>query len=169
MAASTYRFAGLDFVPNNYAANLSNEGAPAAFHLVQNFLASSEIGHALTEPSKLSGSQIKMFWETGVYDDGGETGFPSIVFEVDETTYAVTTGTVRDALGLPDLPSYTLVFGEAALQQMLQSIDCTGPLAKIGGIKRPQLRKEWSFFFDCITRAFQKKSTNWDAIPIDSL
>ncbi|MGI4673472.1 hypothetical protein ACR2XN_28815, partial [Klebsiella pneumoniae] len=38
-----------------------------------------------------------------------------------------------------------------------------------GQVKRPYLRKEWSFFFDCITRAFGKKITNWDAIPLDSL
>uniref|UniRef100_A0A165A9X8 Uncharacterized protein n=1 Tax=Daucus carota subsp. sativus TaxID=79200 RepID=A0A165A9X8_DAUCS len=42
-------------------------------------------------------------------------------------------------------------------------------LDKLGQLKRPGLRKEWSFFFDCITRAFQKKSTNWDAIPMDML
>lgn len=39
----------------------------------------------------------------------------------------------------------------------------------MGQVKRPHLRKEWAFFFDCITRAFGKKITNWDAIPIDSL
>ena len=116
MATSTFRFNGLDFVPNNYAAHLSNEGVLAAFHLLQDFLARSEIGHSLTEPSRLSGSQIKTFWETGVYDDGGEHGSPSIVFEVGETTYAVNTGTVRDALGLPELTSYSITFGEAALQ-----------------------------------------------------
>ncbi|MGI4673487.1 hypothetical protein ACR2XN_28890, partial [Klebsiella pneumoniae] len=45
----------------------------------------------------------------------------------------------------------------------------SGPLVKLGQVKRPHLRKEWSFFFDCITRAFGKKTTNWDAIPLDSL
>ena len=115
MAASTYRFAGPDFVPNNYAANLSNEGAPVAFHLMQNFLASSEIGHALTEPSKLSGSQIKIFWETDVYDDG----------------------TVRAALGSHALS--TLHFGKVILSTMLQIIGCPGPPTQTEGLKRLQI------------------------------
>ena len=117
MAASTYRFAGLDFVPNNYAANLSNEGAPAAFHLMQNFLASSEIGHALTKPSKFSGSHIKIFWETDVYDDS----------------------TVRVALGPHALSAYTPYFGKVVLSTMLQIIGCPGPPTQIEGLKRLQI------------------------------
>ncbi|KAK1397460.1 hypothetical protein POM88_007323 [Heracleum sosnowskyi] len=52
---------------------------------------------------------------------------------------------------------------------MMREIGYSGPLSKIGQLKRPLLRKEWSFFFDCITRAFGKKCTNWDAIPTDNL
>ncbi|KAK1365405.1 hypothetical protein POM88_040966 [Heracleum sosnowskyi] len=52
---------------------------------------------------------------------------------------------------------------------MMGEIGYSGSLARTGNLKRPLLRKEWSFFFDCITRAFGKKCTNWDAIPIDSL
>ena len=59
--------------------------------------------------SKLSGSQIKMFWETGVYDDGGETGLSSIVFEVDAIDYVVIIDTVRDALDLPALDRKSVV------------------------------------------------------------
>ncbi|KAK1360566.1 hypothetical protein POM88_045040 [Heracleum sosnowskyi] len=52
---------------------------------------------------------------------------------------------------------------------MMREIGYSGSLARTGNLKRPLLRKEWSFFFDCITRAFGKKCTNWDAIPIDNL
>ncbi|KAK1361759.1 hypothetical protein POM88_046233 [Heracleum sosnowskyi] len=129
---------GLDFVPNNYVAPLSTENVPEAFHLFQNFLAQSDIGQALVEPTRLSGTQIKAFWETGVYDDG-------------------------------DFNAFTISVGDSDLQRMMREIGYSGPLARTGNLKRPFLRKEWSFFFNCITRAFGKKCTNWDAIPIDSL
>ncbi|KAK1380647.1 hypothetical protein POM88_027391 [Heracleum sosnowskyi] len=169
MATTVFQSVGLEFVPNNYAAPLSTENAPEAFHLLQNFLAQSDIGQALVEPAKLYGSQIKAFWETGVYDDGGESGTPSIVFEFDEQEFVVTPTIVRDALGFEDFNAYTIFVGDAELQRMMREIGYSGSLARTGNLKRPLLRKEWSFFFDYITREFGKKCTNWDAIPIDSL
>ncbi|KAK1384788.1 hypothetical protein POM88_022523 [Heracleum sosnowskyi] len=160
---------GLEFVPNNYAAPLANENAPEAFHLIQNFLSNSDIGTALTAPLKLSASQIRTLWQTGTYDDGGETASPSIIFEFQEEEFTVTPTTVRDALGLEDFNAFTISVGDSELVRMMREIGYSGPLTKIGQLKRPFLRKEWSFFFDCITRAFGKKCTNWDAIPTDSL
>ncbi|KAK1396499.1 hypothetical protein POM88_006362 [Heracleum sosnowskyi] len=122
---------GLEFVPNNYAAPLSNENAPEAFHLFQNFLAQSAIGHALVEPALLSGLQIKAFWETGVFDDGGETGTPSIVFEFNEQEYVVTPGTVRAALGFGEFTAYTISVGDVALQRMLTEIGYTGSMTGV--------------------------------------
>ncbi|KAK1372806.1 hypothetical protein POM88_028999 [Heracleum sosnowskyi] len=72
-------------------------------------------------------------------------------------------------MGFEDFNAYTISVGDAELQRMMREIGYSGSLARIGQLKRPLLRKEWSFFFDCITRAFGKKSKNWDAIPIDSL
>ncbi|KAK1395219.1 hypothetical protein POM88_014275 [Heracleum sosnowskyi] len=169
MATTVFHSVGLEFVPNNYAAPLSNENVQEAFHLFQNFLAQSAIGHTLLEPTMLSGSQIKVFWEIGIYDDGGESGTPSIIFEFQEQEFVITPATVRAALGFEDLNAYTISVGDAELQRMMRDIGYSGSLARIGQLKRPLLRKEWSFFFDCITRAFGKKCTNWDVIPIDSL
>ncbi|KAK1356243.1 hypothetical protein POM88_049499 [Heracleum sosnowskyi] len=104
-----------------------------------------------------------------IYDDGGEAGTPSIIFEFDEQEYVVTPTTVRDALGFEDFNAYTISVGDSELQRMMREVGYSGSLARTGNLKRPFLRKEWSFFFDCITRVFGKKCTNWDAIPIDSL
>ncbi|KAK1365854.1 hypothetical protein POM88_041415 [Heracleum sosnowskyi] len=169
MATTAFVSSGLEFVPNNYTAPLNTANAPEAFHMIQEFLAQSAIGRALVEPEKLSGSQIKAFWETGMYDDGGETGNPSIIFEYEDTEYVITAGTIRAAMGFPEFSSYTIGMGDEDLIRMMQEIGYSGPLSKIGQLKRPFLRKEWSFFFDCITRTFSKKCTNWDAIPTDSL
>ncbi|KAK1384246.1 hypothetical protein POM88_021981 [Heracleum sosnowskyi] len=84
-------------------------------------------------------------------------------------TRLFTPTTVRDALGLEDFNAFTISVGDSELIRMMREIGYSGPLTKIGQLKRPLLRKEWSFFFDCITRAFGKKCTNWDAIPTDSL
>ncbi|KAK1360837.1 hypothetical protein POM88_045311 [Heracleum sosnowskyi] len=169
MATTTFIASELEFVPNNYSAPVANENAPEAFHLIQRFLLNSDIGTALTAPSKLSATQIQTFWQTGTYDNGGESGSPSIIFEFQGDEFAVTPTTVRDALGLEDFNAFTISVGDSELVRMMSEIGYTGPLTKIGQLKRPFLRKEWSFFFDCITRAFGKKCTNWDAIPTDSL
>ncbi|KAK1387892.1 hypothetical protein POM88_016070 [Heracleum sosnowskyi] len=169
MATTAFIASELEFVPNNYSAPVANENAPEAFHLIQRFLLHSDIGTALTAPSKLSATQIRTFWQTGTYDNGGESGSPSIIFEFQGDEFVVTPTTVRDALGLEDFNAFTISVGDSELVRMMSEIGYTGPLTKIGQLKRPFLRKEWSFFFDCITRAFGKKCTNWDAIPTDSL
>ncbi|KAK1396131.1 hypothetical protein POM88_005994 [Heracleum sosnowskyi] len=89
----------LEFVPNNYSAPVANENAPEAFHLIQSFLSNSDIGTALTAPSKLSATQIKSFWQTGVYDNGGESGSPSIIFQYEDNDYAVTPTARNRAFG----------------------------------------------------------------------
>ncbi|KAK1387421.1 hypothetical protein POM88_015599 [Heracleum sosnowskyi] len=140
MATTAFVSSGLEFVPNNYAAPLNTANAPEAFHMIQKFLAQSAIGHALVEPTTLS-----------------------------EAEYVITSGTIRTAMGFPEFSSYTIGMGDTDLLRMMREIGYFGPLTKIGQLKRPFLRKEWSFFFDCITRTFGKKCTNWDAIPTDSL
>ncbi|KAK1394103.1 hypothetical protein POM88_013159 [Heracleum sosnowskyi] len=108
MTTAAFVSSGLEFVPNNYSAPLSHENAPEAFHLLQSFLAQSPIGRALVEPGKLSAVQIKSFWETGLYDNGGDSGTPSIVFEFDEAEYVITPSTVHTTMGFPDLNAYTI-------------------------------------------------------------
>ena len=106
MGSKSFRFAGLVFAPNNYAAILSTDIAPADYHLFQDFLANSEISTALTAPERLSGTLIAEFWQTAVYDHGGEHGTSSIVFEVNDVSYVVTLTTVRQALGFEEHNRY---------------------------------------------------------------
>lgn len=166
MATNTHTALGLTFVPNNYSAILNSDGVHADFHLFQRFLRNSEINRALTEPGKNSASQIKAFLESGVYDSEGS---PSIIFTYNNTEYKIDVPTAREALGLENQSAYTISVGNSELRKMLTEIGYGGPMEKLGQLKRPHLRREWSFFFDCITRAFQPKCTNWDAIPLKSL
>ena len=167
MAPKDIIFDGAKFVPNNLSAILSKTEAPSELHFIQDFLASYDIGYALTKPEAVSGTQVLEFWRSGVYDDGGAQGSPSIIFSSGEDKYVVTLATVRQALQLPENCAYTTV-EEPVLQNMMASLGYEKTLAKLGQLKRSYIRREWSFFFDCITKAFANKCSNFDAIPIFS-
>ncbi|KAL8107130.1 hypothetical protein AgCh_023792 [Apium graveolens] len=84
-----------------------------------------------------------------------------------EDEYVVTLSTVRQALQLPEDCVYSTV-DDSVLQNMMVSLGYEGTLTKLGQLKRSFIRREWSFFFDCITKAFANKCSNFDAIPIFS-
>ena len=69
MSTTAFEFNGAKFVTNNYAAILDNDEAPKEFHLIQDFLAHSELMYALTQPESISPSQVLTFWRTARYDD----------------------------------------------------------------------------------------------------
>ena len=154
MATSAFTYAGVEFVPNNHAAILDTTDVPRDYHPIQQFLAQSALATALTAPARLSGSQIITFWRTGHYDNGGEAGSPSIVFEYDGAEYAVTPATVRAAFNLPENAAY-ITNGDANLRTMMTDLGYYESLDKLGQLKRPGLRMEWSFFFDYITFPLQ--------------
>ncbi|KAL8155258.1 hypothetical protein AgCh_000581 [Apium graveolens] len=122
---------GAKLVPNNYAAILDHAEAPSELHFVQDLLAHSEIGYALTQPSVFSGQQVLTFWRTGHFDNGGTHGTPSIVFEVDDSTYVVTPGTIRKALHLPEGCTFSTL-EESALKELMASLGYEQSLAKLG-------------------------------------
>ncbi|KAL8133959.1 hypothetical protein AgCh_009144 [Apium graveolens] len=112
------------------------------------------------------GTQILEFWRSGVYNDGGLAGSPSIIFTIGEDEHLVTLSTVRHALHLPENCTFNAQIEEPLLQGMMANLVYEKGLSKMGQLKRPYIRKEWSYFFDCITRAFGNKCSNFDAIPI---
>ncbi|KAL8120338.1 hypothetical protein AgCh_017494 [Apium graveolens] len=123
------------------------------------------VGYALTAPTTISGDHVLTLWRTGVYDDGGAFGTPSIVFEFDNKIRVVTPQTVRDALHLPTHDSYSIFVGDAEMRIFFNEIGYDKDMKNLGQRKMNGLRKEWNFFFDCITRAFNNKCTNFDALP----
>ena len=80
----------------------------------------------------------------------------------------VTLSTVRQALHFPEDCTFSSSVEEPALQQMMANLGYEKSLAKLGQLKRPHIRREWSFFFDCIIKAFANKCSNFDVIPIMS-
>ena len=61
MSTTAFEIDGAKFVTNNYAAILDNDEAPKEFHLIQDFLAHSELMYALTQPESISPSQVLTF------------------------------------------------------------------------------------------------------------
>ena len=122
MAPKGLIYDGAKFVPNNYMAILNKDEDPSKLHFIQDFLSRSEIGYALTQPQLLSGKQILEFWRSGVYDDGGENGSPSIIFTTGEDEHLVTLSTIRQALHLPENCTYSSLVGELALQNMMANL-----------------------------------------------
>lgn len=101
-----------------------------------------------------------------MYDDGGEAGSPSIIFTTGEDEHLVTLSTVQQALHLPENCTFNAQIEESLLQGMMDNLGYEKSLSKLGQLKRPYIKKEWSYFFDCITRAFANKCSNFDLIPI---
>ncbi|KAL8124327.1 hypothetical protein AgCh_012106 [Apium graveolens] len=77
-------------------------------------------------------------------------------------TKIATFQTVMDALQFPAHESYTTFMGDAEMRRFYNEIGYDKDLKNLAQLKRNVLRKEWNFFFDCITKAFNNKSSNFD-------
>ncbi|KAL8126807.1 hypothetical protein AgCh_013921 [Apium graveolens] len=71
------------------------------------------------------------------------------------------------ALHLPEDCTFSIP-EDSALRELMAELGYEKSLTKLGQLKRANIIREWSFFFDCITKAFGNKCSNFDAIPIMS-
>ena len=97
MTTKAFEIDGAKFFTNNYAAILDNDEAPSEFHLIQDFLAHSELMYALTQPESISTSQVLTFWRTARFDDAseqGERGIPTLTCAYEDEEYIVTPQTI---------------------------------------------------------------------------
>ena len=119
MSTKAFESDGANFVTNNYAALLSNDDAPREFHLIQDYLAHSDLMYALTQPEVLSHVQILTFWCSARYNDGGEHGSPSLTCTYEGQEYLVTPETVRKALHLPEHSKFSSSVSTQTLKDMM--------------------------------------------------
>ncbi|KAK1384161.1 hypothetical protein POM88_021896 [Heracleum sosnowskyi] len=155
---------GVLFVTNNYSAILDKSKAPSEFHLIQDFLASSSIGFALTEPKAISAKAVMQIWSTATYTPGTSNAQPGLTFSYRNDLYEVTPTTVQRALHLGSPTSFTSFFSEAVLREFFTKIGYNGDMTRMGRLVRTKLRQEWNFFFDSIGKCFMNKSSNFDAL-----
>nr|XP_017228486.1 PREDICTED: microtubule-associated protein futsch-like [Daucus carota subsp. sativus] len=119
MSTKAFEFDGAKFVTNNYAAVLTNDEAPSEFHLIQDYLAHSELMYALTQPEVISPAQVLTLWRSARYNDGGEQGSPSLTCTYEGQEYLVTPETVRKALHLPEHSKYHSSVSTQTLKDMM--------------------------------------------------
>ncbi|KAK1356342.1 hypothetical protein POM88_049598 [Heracleum sosnowskyi] len=91
---------GVNFATNNFVAILDHRDLPSEFHIVHDFLASSPLVFALTEPASVSFKSVMQVWNTLTFDRG-HSGSILMRFEYDGVTHYVTPAIVEEALHLP--------------------------------------------------------------------
>lgn len=76
------------------------------------------------------------------FDDGGDYGTPSIVFNYRDEETVVSPQTVRVAVQVPTYSTYTALVEDEEMRQFLQLIGYEGSLANLGKLKWFELTKE---------------------------
>ena len=161
---------GVTFAPNNFVALLEHEMFPSEFHIIQDFLASSSISYALTQPAQVSFLSMMQVWNTAVFGKVASSGKPHMTFQYNGTTYRVTPKIVEEALHLPSLNGANPDdVSDSTLFELVTKLGYIGEAKRFGNLFRTKLKKEWNFFFDTISRCFLNKTSNFDALPSGSL
>ena len=155
----TFIHRDMKFVSNNFMAPLSKTPSSDGFHIVQDFLASSPLGFALTHPTRVSAKAIQQIWNHSSIADNGD-----IFFTYAANTFVITKDVIVKALQLPEDQSAAVSYSETEMREFLTQIGYTGDMRRMGRLVRTKLRKEWNFYFDCIGRCFTNKCSNFDAL-----
>ena len=95
--SQTFIHRDLKFVPNNFMASLSKTPSSDGFYVVQDFLASSPLGFALTHPTRVSAKSIQQIWNNSSIADNGD-----IIFTYADNTFVITRDVIVKALRLPE-------------------------------------------------------------------
>ncbi|KAK1388397.1 hypothetical protein POM88_016575 [Heracleum sosnowskyi] len=160
---------GVTFATNNFVAILNHQDLPNEFHIIQDFLASSPLKFALTEPASVSFKSVMQVWNSVTFDKGySDTILMS--FEYNGITHYVTPVIVEEALHLPVLgDAIPANVSDSTLFEFVTKLGYNGEVKRYDNLFRTKLKKEWNFFFDTINRCFLNKTSNFDALPSGSL
>ncbi|KAK1360969.1 hypothetical protein POM88_045443 [Heracleum sosnowskyi] len=160
---------GVTFATNNFVAALSHQDLPTEFHIIRDFLASSPLKFALTEPASVSFKSVMQVWNSAVFGKG-LSGTLMMNFEFNGVTYNVTPTVIEEALHLPILcDSVPDVITDSTLFEFVAKLGYNGEVKSYGNLFKTKLKKEWNFFFDSISRCFLNKTSNFDDLPSGSL
>ncbi|KAK1380079.1 hypothetical protein POM88_026823 [Heracleum sosnowskyi] len=159
----------ITFATNNFVAILDHQELPTEFHIIQDFLTSSPLKYALTEPASVSFKSVMQVWNIVVFGQSS-TGTILMQFESNGVTHHVTPAVIEEALHLPILgEKVPRVISDSALFEFVKKLGYNGEVKRYGNLFRTKLKKEWNFFFDTISRCFLNKTSNFDALPSGSL
>lgn len=112
---------------------LQHEDLPSDFHIINDFLAQSEIGFALSNPVKVSYKVVMQVWNTATVN--AEHG--TFSFKHGDEVYNITPEVVDSALQLPLLHDQTPDnFSNETLFQFVRRLGYAGNFKKIGKLYR---------------------------------
>ncbi|KAK1387595.1 hypothetical protein POM88_015773 [Heracleum sosnowskyi] len=174
MASSSFMnkqtvISGVTFATNNFMAILDHQELPNEFHIIQDFLASSPLKYALTEPASISFKSVMQVWNTVVFGKG-PSGTVLMQFEFNGVIHHVTPAVIEEALHLPIMgDNVPDTITDSTLFEFVAKLGYNGEVKRYGNLFRTKLKKEWNFFFDTISRCFLNKTSNVDALPSGSL
>ncbi|KAK1380859.1 hypothetical protein POM88_027603 [Heracleum sosnowskyi] len=174
MASSSYMnkqtvIRDITLATNNFVAILDHQELPTEFHIIQDFLTSSPLKYALTEPASVSFKSVMQVWNIVVFGQSS-TGTILMQFESNGVTHHVTPAVIEEALHLPILgDNVPSVISDSTLFEFVKKLGYNGEVKRYGNLFRTKLKKEWNFFFDTISRCFLNKTSNFDALPSGSL
>ena len=143
--SQTFIYRDLKFVPNNFLASLSKMPSSDGFYVVQDFLAFSPLGFALTHPIRVLAKSIQQIWNNSSIADNGD-----IIFTYAANTFVITRDVIVKALRLPEGQLANVSYSENEMKAFLTQIGYTGDMRRMGRLVRTKLRKEWNFYFDCL-------------------
>ncbi|KAK1360911.1 hypothetical protein POM88_045385 [Heracleum sosnowskyi] len=174
MASSSFMnkqtvISGVAFATNNFVAVLDHQDLPSEFHIIHDFLTSSQLKYALTEPASVSFKSVMQVWNSVSFDKG-HSGSILMSFEYDGVTHYVTPAIVEEALHLPILgDAVPDNVSDSTLFEFVTKLGYNGEVKIYGNLFRTKLKKEYNYFFDTISRCFLNKTSNFDALPPGSL
>ena len=144
---------------NNFTAFVNIAEAPHEFYNLVKFLGQCKLFNAMTEAPVLICELIEEVWTTATYNTDDKV----LTFNLKGNSYSVNADVLSACLYLP-VDTHTASPTKTEIRTMLGELNYDEPEANLGKIVRKNLRKEWSYFFDCLIKVFTGKICKFDAI-----
>lgn len=148
----------VEYAITNHVAFLEKESVHQYFHPLMDFFNNSPVSYALTANPTIYAEIVEEMWSTACSSEGG------IKLNIKGKSYTITpSAVINEALHLP-LSNFENLPTDEELISMLKYIKYASTISQSSQITRKCLRKEWSYFFDTLTRVFTGKCSGYNAI-----
>ncbi|XP_074335288.1 uncharacterized protein LOC141672569 [Apium graveolens] len=147
----------VEYAITNHVAFLDKESVHQEFHPLMDFLNNSPVSYALTASSTIYAEVVEEMWTSACCSVG------QIKLKIQGKSYILTPSVINEALHLPN-SNFENLPSDDEISIMLYSIKYASKTTQLGQINRKYLRKEWSYFFDTLTKVFTGKCGGYDAI-----
>ncbi|KAK1368619.1 hypothetical protein POM88_034711 [Heracleum sosnowskyi] len=148
------------YAVTNQVAFLEKESVHADFHPLMDFLKISPVSYALTASPIIYAEIVQEMWSKADCTRKGE-----IKFTIKGNSYTLTPSVINEALELP-VSNFEKLPTDEEIVCMLKFINYASKPWLLSHVSRRYLRKEWSYFFDTLTKVFGPRCGGYNAITI---